>query len=104
MLENPVLVYWISQNIVWDRLDEHERLDAYVEKLAAYINPMGMQKILESRSGVTVTRAGPKTKDELGLSDEAWAKINASPNRPSILDRNYNDTDVDDIMPGGLDA
>lgn len=104
MLANPVLVYWISQNIVWDRLDEHERIDAYVEKLAGYINPMGMKKIMESRLGSKMHRTGPKTKSELGLSDEIWAKVEASPNRPSILDRSLDDTDADDIIPGGLDV
>ncbi len=104
MLENPVLVYWVSQNIVWDRLDEHERLDGYVEKLAGYINPIGMKKIFESRSGATVYREGPKTKSELGLSDETWAKIEASPNRPLILNRSSEVDDVDDIIPGGLDG
>lgn len=98
--DNPVLVYWIAQNIAWDRWEQMDMYEIYVDRLSAFINPVGFKKVLESREAEEFQMPkGPKSKEELGLSEEQWAQIRSSPMRPAIL--NHSD---EGVFPGDIDA
>lgn len=72
-----------------------------MDRLAAFINPLGMQKVLESRFSTDATPEAPKTKEQMRLSDDLLRTLQRSPVRPTILNRATDDAEhFDDITPG----
>lgn len=98
LVDNPLLLYWVSQNIAWDIWERDENTRRWADHICAFINPELMKATMDAKKVLDTTLQNRKPKPTSVYSKRVIDSITKG-RKPDYC----NDGD-DEIMPGGVDS